>query len=141
MTTFVVLLYILMLPYIALMVMVIVGMYQAKKRPISRERPSVSVIIPAHNEEDKLEATLVSLSKQQYRGMLEFVIVNDRSKDATAQIIQKFVDLDPRFKLVNVTDPSKRLAPKVNAVNTGIQNSKGDIIIASDADCQYPAAG
>ena len=61
--TFVVLLYILMLPYIALMVMVIVGMYQAKKRPINRERPSVSVIIPAHNEDDKLEATLSLLSK------------------------------------------------------------------------------
>ncbi len=136
--TFVVLLYILMLPYIALMVMVIVGMYQAKKRPINRECPSVTVVIPAHNEEDKLEATLTSLSKQQYRGNLEFVIVNDRSKDATPQIIQKFVDLDPRFKLINVTAPSKRLAPKVNAVNTGIQNSKGDIIIASDADCQYP---
>jgi cellulose synthase/poly-beta-1,6-N-acetylglucosamine synthase-like glycosyltransferase len=138
MTIFVVLLYILMLPYMALMVMVIVGMYRAKKRPISRERPSVSVVIPAHNEEDKLEATLTSLSKQQYRGSLEFVIVNDRSKDATPQIIQKFVALDPRFRLVNVTEPSKRLAPKVNAVNTGIQNSKGEIIIASDADCQYP---
>jgi cellulose synthase/poly-beta-1,6-N-acetylglucosamine synthase-like glycosyltransferase len=138
MTTFVVLLYLLMLPYMALMVMVIVGMYRAKKRPISRERPSVSVVIPAHNEEDKLEATLASLSKQRYRGNLEFVIVNDRSKDSTPHIIQKFVDLDPRFKLVNVTEPSRRLAPKVNAVHTGIQHSTGDIIIASDADCQYP---
>lgn len=137
-TTFVVLLYALMLPYIGLMIMVIVGMYRAKKRTVSRELPSVSVIIPAHNEEDKLEATLTSLSKQHYRGNLEFVIVNDRSKDATPDIIQKFVYLDPRFKLINVTEPSKRLAPKVNAVNTGIHHSSGDIIIASDADCQYP---
>jgi cellulose synthase/poly-beta-1,6-N-acetylglucosamine synthase-like glycosyltransferase len=138
-TVFVVLLYALMLPYMGLMVMVIVGAYRAKKRPINRERPSVSVIIPAHNEEDKLEATLTSLSKQQYRGKLEFVIVNDRSVDATQSIIQKFVDADSRFKLVNVLEPSKRFAPKVNAVNTGIQNSSGEIIIASDADCQYPA--
>lgn len=138
-TVFVVLLYALMLPYIGLMLMVIVGAFRAKKRPISRERPSVSVIIPAHNEEDKLESTLASLSKQQYRGRLEFVIVNDRSRDGTQAIIQKFVDQDSRFKLVNVTEPSKRLAPKVNAVNTGIQNSTGEIIIASDADCQYPA--
>jgi poly-beta-1,6-N-acetyl-D-glucosamine synthase len=85
-----------------------------------------------------LESTLTSLSKQQYRGKLEFVIVNDRSRDATPEIIQRFVDQDPRFRLVNVTEPSKRFAPKVNAVNTGIQNSAGDIIIASDADCQYP---
>jgi poly-beta-1,6-N-acetyl-D-glucosamine synthase len=137
-TGFIIVLYALMLPYIGLMLMVVVGAYRAKRRPISRERPSVSVIIPAHNEEDKLEATLTSLSKQQYRGKLEFVIVNDRSRDATPEIIQRFVDQDPRFRLVNVTEPSKRLAPKVNAVNTGIQNSTGDIIIASDADCQYP---
>jgi cellulose synthase/poly-beta-1,6-N-acetylglucosamine synthase-like glycosyltransferase len=138
-TVFVVLLYALMLPYIGLMLMVVIGAYRAKKRPISRERPSVSVIIPAHNEEDKLEATLTSLSKQQYRGKLEFVIVNDRSVDTTAKIVQKFVDQDPRFKLVTITEPSRRFAPKVNAVNTGIQNSSGEIIIASDADCQYPA--
>jgi cellulose synthase/poly-beta-1,6-N-acetylglucosamine synthase-like glycosyltransferase len=138
-TVFVILLYALMLPYMGLMLMVIVGAFRAQKRPISRERPSVSVIIPAHNEEDKLEATLTSLSRQQYRGKLEFVIVNDRSRDATEAIIQKFVEADSRFKLVNVTEPSKRLAPKVNAVNTGIQNSSGEIIIASDADCQYPA--
>jgi cellulose synthase/poly-beta-1,6-N-acetylglucosamine synthase-like glycosyltransferase len=138
-TVFVILLYALMLPYMGLMVMVIVGAFRAQKRPISRERPSVSVIIPAHNEEDKLEATLTSLSKQQYRGRLEFVIVNDRSRDATEAIIQKFVAADSRFKLVNVLEPSRRFAPKVNAVNTGIHTSSGDIIIASDADCQYPA--
>jgi cellulose synthase/poly-beta-1,6-N-acetylglucosamine synthase-like glycosyltransferase len=138
-TVFVMLLYALMLPYIGLMLMVLVGAYRAQKRPISRERPSVSIVIPAHNEQDKLEATLTSLSKQQYRGRLEFVIVNDRSTDATPDIIQRFVEQDTRFRLVTVTEPSKRLAPKVNAVNTGIQNSSGDIIIASDADCQYPA--
>jgi poly-beta-1,6-N-acetyl-D-glucosamine synthase len=138
-TVFVILLYALMLPYIGLMLMVLVGAYRAQKRPISRERPSVSVIIPAHNEENKLEATLVSLSKQQYRGKLEFVIVNDRSIDATAEIIERFVEQDSRFRLVTITEPSRRLAPKVNAVNTGIHRSSGDIIIASDADCQYPA--
>jgi poly-beta-1,6-N-acetyl-D-glucosamine synthase len=138
-TVFVVLLYALMLPYMGLMLMVVVGAFRAKKRPINRERPSVSVIIPAHNEEDKLEATLTSLSKQQYRGKLEFVIVNDRSVDATQAIIQKFVDADSRFRLVNVLEPSRRFAPKVNAVNTGIDSSSGEIIIASDADCQYPA--
>ncbi|MCA9836775.1 MAG: glycosyltransferase [Trueperaceae bacterium] len=136
-TTFIILLYALVLPYIALMLMVIVGMYRAKNRPLSDKQPRVSVIIPAHNEEDKLAATLESLSKQDYP-RLEFVIVNDRSKDATEAIIQSFAAKDKRFKLVNVLAPSRRLAPKVNAVNTGIQNSSGEIIVASDADCQYP---
>ena len=45
---------------------------------------------------------------------------------------------DARFKLVTITEPSRRLAPKVNAVDTGIKASTGEIILASDADCQYP---
>ena len=137
-TLFILLLYALVLPYVGLMLMVIVGMYRAKRRPRSAETPPVSVVIPARNEEEKLAATLASLAKQVYAGDLEFVIVNDRSKDATRSITEGFVARDARFKLVNVTEPSRRLAPKVNAVNIGIEQSRGEIIVASDADCQYP---
>lgn len=136
-TFFIIILYASVLPYIGLMIMAIVGMFRAKNRPYSQETPTVSVIIPAHNEEDKLEATLSSLAQQSYPHV-EFVIVNDRSKDATQAIIESFTSKDKRFKLVNVLEPSKRYAPKVNAVNIGIKNSTGDIILASDADCQYP---
>ncbi len=135
---FIIIMYALALPYIGLMLMVIVGMYRATRRPYSEATPSVSVIIPAHNEEAKLAATLGSLAKQQYEGELEFVVVNDRSTDGTEAIIQDFVQHDPRFKLCTITAPSKRLAPKVNAVNAGIAHSSGEIILASDADCQYP---
>ena len=112
-------------------------MFKARKRSYSQETPSVSVIIPAHNEEEDLPATLESLHQQKYVGDLEFVIVNDRSEDNTEEIIKGFVEKDSRFKLINVTKPSKRLAPKVNAVNTGINNSTGEIILASDSDCQF----
>ena len=138
-TLFLILLYALVLPYIGLMLMVLVGLFRRNRRPFNPATPSVSVIIPAHNEEDKLGATLASLSQQRYEGELEFVIVNDRSRDATQAIIQDFVERDPRFRFVNVSEPSRRLAPKVNAVNVGIANSKGEIILTSDADCQYEA--
>lgn len=138
MAWFIIPLYALTIPYIGLIIMVLVGTFKARKRPYNKKTPSVSVIIPAHNEEKDLPATLESLSKQKYIGGVEFVIVNDRSEDSTEQIIQSFADKDKRFKLINVTKPSKRLAPKVNAVNTGIQNSTGEIILASDSDCQYP---
>jgi len=137
MTVFLVLMYALVIPYIGLMLMVIVGMFRVRKNPVNAATPSVSVIIPAHNEEDKLYATLESLSQQVYAGELEFVIVNDRSVDATASIIDTFVARDLRFKRIDVQEPSKRLAPKVNAVNHGINNSTGDIILTSDADCRY----
>jgi len=138
MTLFIVVLYALVLPYIGLMLLVLVGLLRRNDRPESAATPSVSVVIPAHNEEDKLEATLESLSRQRYPGGLEFVIVNDRSTDATEAIIRRFAERDPRFRLVNVYLPSRRLAPKVNAVNTGIETSTGEIILTSDADCRYP---
>ncbi len=137
MSWFLILLYALVLPYLGLMLMVLSGLLISDKRPYSKAKPSVSVIIPAHNEEDKIAATLKSLSQQRYSGPLEFVIVNDRSSDTTAEIIQRFVKQDHRFKLVEVNEPSKRLAPKVNAVNTGIDESSGEIILTSDADCRY----
>ena len=137
MEIFIVLLYLLVIPYMGLMLMVVVGMFKANNRPYSEATPSVSVVIPAHNEEGKLEATLESLSQQHYEGELEFIIVNDRSSDATPAIIQAFVQRDPRFKRIDVLEPSKRLAPKVNAVNTGISQARGDIILTSDADCRY----
>lgn len=138
MTIFLILLYAAVLPYIALMLMVVVGLMRRKQHPYTAATPSVSVIIPAHNEEAKLEATLTSLSTQRYSGELEFVIVNDRSTDKTASIVEAFVAKDPRFRLFNVLTPSRRLAPKVNAVNHGIRNSSGEIILTSDADCRYP---
>ncbi len=137
MAWFVIPLYALTIPYIGLIIMVLVGMSKARRRPYSKTTPSVSVVIPSHNEEKDLPGTLESLSKQEYSGELEFVIVNDRSEDKTEEIIESFVNKDSRFKLINVTKPSKRLAPKVNAVNTGIQNSTGEIILTSDSDCRY----
>lgn len=131
------LLYLFGVPYIFLMVMVVAGMFRPKPQLSASGLPSVSVILPAHNEEEKLGATLTSLAQQRYAGRLEFVIVDDRSTDGTRRIIESFVQADPRFRLVSVSEPSRKLAPKVNAVNQGIRHSVGEIIMATDADCRY----
>lgn len=137
-TLFLVLLYALALPYLGLMVMVIVGLVRSQRRPRSAATPSVSVVIPAHNEEARLGATLASLAEQRYDGPLEFVIVDDRSTDATEAIIRAAAERDPRFRLVRVFGPDRRLSPKVNAVDVGIRASTGEILLTSDADCRYP---
>lgn len=124
--------------HIFLVVMLSVGLRRSREPVLVPERPSVSVVIPAHNEEEALGRTLESLSQQTYEGEVEFVIVNDRSEDATRDIIESFVGRDSRFRLVDVERPGERFAPKVNAVNTGIERSKGEIILTSDADCRYP---
>ena len=139
MAIFIFLLYSLVLAYVGLMLLVVAGMLRRERRPWSASRPSVSVIIPAHDEEETLGATLESLSRQSYPGDAEFVIVDDRSNDSTAAVIEAAAARDERFRLVRVTEPSLRLAPKVNAVNRGIEASNGAIIVTSDADCEYPA--
>ena len=139
MVLFLILLYASVLSYIGLMVLVIIGMLRPQPARRSALRPPVSVIIPAHNEEAKLDATLASLSRQEYPGEAQFIIVNDRSTDATAQIIAKWEARDARFSSVHLTEASRRLSPKVNAVNEGILRSRGEIIVTSDADCDYPS--
>jgi cellulose synthase/poly-beta-1,6-N-acetylglucosamine synthase-like glycosyltransferase len=137
-TLFLVLLYTLVVPYLLMMLVVVAGMLRRPERPVAHKTPAVSVVIPAHNEEARLGETLASLAEQRYAGELEFVIVNDRSTDATPEIIDRFVRRDARFRRVDVRAPSKRLSPKVNAVAHGIEAARGEIILTSDADCQYP---
>lgn len=99
--------------------------------------PTVSVIIPAHNEASRLPSTLASLATVEYPGTWEIVLVDDRSSDATPALLRQAALTDPRVKLVTVTEASKRLAPKVNAVRAGILATSGEVIVTSDADCSY----
>ncbi|MDR9390962.1 MAG: glycosyltransferase [Trueperaceae bacterium] len=139
MTTFLIVLpYALALPYVGLMVLVILGLFRRDPAARTESTASVSVVIPAHDEEASLPGTLASLSAQTYPGDAEFVIVDDRSRDATARIVRDAQVHDPRIRLVQVHEPDRRLAPKVNAVAHGIAASTGEIIVTSDADCRYP---
>lgn len=138
-------------PLVAAQVWIIVGML---RRPANRagagttstsgpERagtwPSVSVIIPAHDEERRIPQTLASLGAIDYPGSIEFVLIDDRSTDATGELLAAAAASDPRYKVVTVSLPSRRYAPKVNAVMHGIAASSGEVIVTSDADCRYSA--
>lgn len=136
-TALIVALYLAEVPYLALMVMVVVGALLERSPARTDAKPAVSVVVPAHNEAAGIRPTLVSLAAQRYEGELEFVIVDDRSSDGTGSIIEEFVGADARFKLVTVTEASRRLAPKVNAVDHGIRASRGEIVLATDADCVH----
>lgn len=60
----------------------------------------LSVIIPAYNIENYLPMTLDSVLAQTYQN-LEIIVVNDGSKDATAQVIDSYAARDPRIKAVH----------------------------------------
>jgi cellulose synthase/poly-beta-1,6-N-acetylglucosamine synthase-like glycosyltransferase len=135
---FLVVLYGLALPYVGLMGLAFVGLFRRGREPNVADRPSISVVLPAHDEERHLPGTLASLCAQRYPGDVEFVIVDDRSQDRTAEIIADAAARDPRVRAVRVEAPDRRLSPKVNAVAHGIAASTGEIIVTTDADCRYP---
>ncbi len=134
-------------PLVALQLLVIAGMFRGDPPAPSEGAPAagrtgetepISVVLPAHDEEARLPAALASLAAVRYDGPHEFIVVDDRSTDGTAAVIDSFVRRDPRFKRVAITAPDRRYAPKVNAVMRGIAVAEHDVILTTDADCRVP---
>lgn len=117
------------------------GMMCLRKQPapLRKQYPSVSVIVPARNEAHILQRTLSSLLRQDYAGWWEVVVVDDRSTDETAGILKEFAASSGRLRVLTVTVPYP-VSPKKNALALGIRESKGEIIVTTDADCVYDPA-
>jgi len=101
--------------------------------------PSVSVILPARNESEVLQRTLLSLLEQDYPGTWEIVVVDDRSTDGTAEILKELSAASERLRFITVTEKNPP-SPKKNALALGIRESHGEIIVTTDADCVYDPA-
>lgn len=92
------------------------------------ERPLVSVIIPAYNAELFIEETLKSVLAQTYKN-IEVIVVDDGSQDRTAEIVNKFIEIDQRVKLFTQVNSGVAVAR-----NTGIAKAQGEFIAPIDAD-------
>lgn len=94
----------------------------------------LSVICPIYNEEKYIAQFLDSLMKQDYpKDDLEILLVDGMSKDGTRTIISKYAKEYSFFKLV---DNPQQTVPY--AMNNGIKNAQGEIIIRLDAHAVYP---
>lgn len=100
----------------------------------SNEYPTVSVLIPAHNEEVVIEDTLQSMIKLNYpKEKLEVIVINDNSSDRTGLIIDNYAKKYPFVKAVH-TKPPHAGKGKSGALNQGLAHSSGEMIIVYDAD-------
>ncbi|MDV6331330.1 polysaccharide deacetylase family protein [Asticcacaulis sp. 201] len=91
----------------------------------------VSVLIPAYNEARVIESS-VRRVLESVGVALEVIVIDDGSKDDTSAIVTRAFKDDPRVRLITQAN-----AGKANAVNNGIAASKGEVIIALDADTQF----
>jgi hypothetical protein len=91
-------------------------------------RPRVSVLIAARDAQQTLPAALRSVARQRFSSW-ECIIVDDGSKDQTAEVIQDFATQDARFSLVT-TDGVGVIAAR----NLGLAQCRGELIALLDAD-------
>ena len=90
--------------------------------------PMISVIMPVYNGEEFLREAIESILDQTYKDF-EFLILYDESSDDSFKIIQKYITLDSRVKLIKCERTGI-----LGALNKGIRLSKGDFIARMDAD-------
>lgn len=96
---------------------------------------SITIIIAARNEEDTIENCLHAVLKQSYSPELfEVLVVDDASEDTTNSRIQEFCKTHTNIKLITLDKDAARIGKK-NAINTAIQEAKGELIVTTDADC------
>ena len=94
-------------------------------------RPSVSVIIPAYNEERVIVASVTRVLQSDYPGM-QVIVADDGSKDATSKLVRQHFDGDSRVTLMTLANGGK-----ASALNRALKQAQGEIIIALDADTQF----
>lgn len=96
----------------------------------------MSVIVPAYNEADSLEACVRGVLAQKPAGLpLEVIVVESNSKDDTRRIAKRLAEELP-IRLILEDEPRG----KGSAVRKGIAAATGEIIIIQDADLEYEPA-
>lgn len=122
--------------YVLLFLYLTGGILRARKLTGPPAKPSVTVVVPLHNEESCALRTLEALARQDYQGLWEVICVNDRSTDSTPKILEQFCKNNSRFRALHVPMDSPILpSPKKRALEFGFLEAKYDVLMTMDADC------
>jgi glycosyltransferase involved in cell wall biosynthesis len=98
-----------------------------------RDKPVVSVLIPARNEENNIRNILNDLTKQDYTD-IEVIIFNDQSTDRTAELILPYTKSDRRFRLINSEELPDGWIGKNYGCYRLSQKATGEYLLFLDAD-------
>jgi len=95
--------------------------------------PFTTIMIPAHNEADVIADTLENISKIDYPNY-EIIVIDDRSTDNTAEILEK---ISPRFPKMKFFTRQQGAFPGKSAVlNDALKIAKGGAVLVFDADAR-----
>jgi len=94
----------------------------------------ISVIISMRNEETNIKLLLLDILRQKYPSeLIEVIVIDDHSTDNSIEEVKSISS-----KNIHLYYLSETLTGKKAAINKGIENAHGDIIITTDADCRVP---
>ena len=127
--------------YAAALTWLLVGLGRNKglrQLAASREPPSVSVIVAARDEAAGIGLCLSALRAQVFAGTVEVIVVDDRSEDNTAAVVESMMVEWPTLKLVRAAGHPRFACPKKSALAQGIESSSGELLLFTDADCRPP---
>jgi glycosyltransferase involved in cell wall biosynthesis len=110
-----------------------VPMLVRESAPMPVTWPRLSVIIPACNEAASLESALTSVLRQDYSD-LEIILIDDRSTDGTAEIVDRMAVADPRITAIHVEQLPDGWLGKVHALDMGTRKAGGSWLLYTDAD-------
>jgi len=96
--------------------------------------PLVSVIIPARNEARNIERCVRSVLGTRY-SPIEVIVVDDRSTDGTAEIVEPATG--NRLRLVRGVDPPEGWFGKQWAIVQGYKVARGELLLFADADTRH----
>lgn len=98
-------------------------------------KTTVSILIAARNEEDKIFKTISDILAQDYPShLVELIVVDDHSTDSTSEIVLSFADKGVKLVVLNESKPLNSYKKK--AITEAIKLSEAELIITTDADCR-----
>ena len=95
--------------------------------------PSVSIIIPARNEQRNIRAALQSLLELNYPDY-ELIVIDDRSGDNTGLILDEMAAASPRLQVIHLDQLPHGWLGKNHALWVGSSMARGELLLFTDAD-------
>ncbi len=97
---------------------------------MSSPPPSVTVLIPAHNEESVIVQTVTSVLASDFKD-LHIIVVNDGSSDKTPELLDSHFSRDPRVRIIHQVNRGKAAA-----LNVAMSQADTEIVVTIDADTE-----
>lgn len=98
--------------------------------------PTVSILVPARNEEKNIAACVRSLLAQDYPDF-EVIVIDDQSNDATRAILEQIAYAESQLRILDGISPSEGWLGKNWACYQLAQQAQGDLLLFTDADTYH----